>query len=166
MLVYALVARCERGPAQQRAVPLAQHAATGFLGNLEAVTLECFNSFEGGDARFSIMCDGWVFNFHVGGGFVVAVVADEAFGRELPFATAKRVSDIFLARFAEKGRAAKAHALQRAFRCVRAAARRAAGAEARFIVGALAAVCPGLLVCLVPSTNHNRHAAAPPCSVC
>jgi len=130
MLVYACVARASD------AVVLAQHAAVGFLGNLEAVAMESFTTFRGSDTRFSIMCDGWVFNFVVAGGFVVVVVADEGFGRELPFATAKRISDEFLARFAARGRTARHHGMQRAFRCV--LRRPAAGrwARRRTVLGA------------------------------
>ncbi|GBF87673.1 hypothetical protein Rsub_00384 [Raphidocelis subcapitata] len=116
MLVYALVARAAPpGAADAAPVVLAHHASCGSTGNLESVAVECFRGFA--DSRkdaFTVMCNGWLFNFLAAQGFVYLVVGDEIAGRQLPFACARRVADAF-APFAERARAARAHSLQRAF---------------------------------------------------
>jgi hypothetical protein len=72
------------------------------------------------EACFTVMCDGWLFNFLVRGGFVFLVVADEASGRLLPFYCARRIADAFeRGGFAARAYTAKPHGLQRALRCAR-----------------------------------------------
>ena len=95
-------------PPPPQLLVLAQHTCGGVDGSLDAVAAECFASF-GGEERFSVAVDGYSFNFlTTHGGLVFAVAADEAFGRELPFAAAKCLADAFVPSFAE--RAAKARA--------------------------------------------------------
>ena len=43
------------------------------------------------------------------------VVADEAYGRQIPFAFLERVRDEFEEKFAEKGQTSPAHSLDRTF---------------------------------------------------
>jgi hypothetical protein len=43
------------------------------------------------------------------------VVADEAYGRQIPFAFLERVRDEFEEKFSEKGQTAAAHSLDRSF---------------------------------------------------
>lgn len=115
-LAYALVARAPPpGAAGAAPVVLAEHACCGSTGNLETVAVECFRGFA--DSKrdtFTVMCDGWLFNFLAAQGFVYLVVGDEVAGRQLPFACARRVADAF-APLAEGARAARAHSLQRSF---------------------------------------------------
>ncbi len=48
---------------------------------------------------------------------VYLVVADEAYGRQIPFAFLERVRDEFEEKFADKGRVSAAHSLDASFRC-------------------------------------------------
>jgi hypothetical protein len=50
------------------------------------------------------------------------VVADEAYGRQIPFAFLERVRDEFDEKFADKGRVSPAHSLDKTFGCVNEAA--------------------------------------------
>jgi vesicle-associated membrane protein 72 len=43
------------------------------------------------------------------------VVADEEYGRQIPFAFLERVRDEFQAKYAEKGKTAAAHSLDKSF---------------------------------------------------
>lgn len=107
-LIYSLVAR-----AADSAV-LAQHAVVN--GNFENVAVECLErARQGNEERFSISCDGYTFNFLLHGGYAFVVVADEAYGREIPFACAKRVCDAWTERFWESGRTAAPRSMERSF---------------------------------------------------
>jgi hypothetical protein len=44
-------------------------------------------------------------------------VADEAYGRQIPFAFLERVADAFMEKFGEKGRTAAEGSLNASFRC-------------------------------------------------
>lgn len=68
-----------------------------------------------GQDRLTITCDKHTFNFLRKEGFTFLVVADEAFGRQIPFAFLERVSEDFLNQHATKGRTAAPHSLDRAF---------------------------------------------------
>lgn len=85
-LVFASVARASD------AVVLAQYSTVS--GDLVPVATECYRSFKHGEEdRYTIMCDGYSFNFVVHRGYVFTVVALEALGREIPYACAKRICD-------------------------------------------------------------------------
>jgi hypothetical protein len=49
-------------------------------------------------------------------------VADEAYGRQIPFAFLERVADAFMEKFGEKGRTAAEGSLNASFRCAAASA--------------------------------------------
>lgn len=68
-----------------------------------------------GQDRMTITCDKHTFNFLRKEGFTFLVVADEAYGRQIPFAFLERVSDDFLASHATRAKAAAPHSLDRTF---------------------------------------------------
>lgn len=65
----------------------------------------------------TITCDKHTFNFLRKEGFTFLVVADEAYGRQIPFAFLERVSEDFLNTHATKAKAAApaAHSMDRTF---------------------------------------------------
>ncbi|KIY96233.1 Putative vesicle-associated membrane protein, partial [Monoraphidium neglectum] len=118
-LAYALVARASDGAV------LAQHSFVA--GNFESVAMECLQRMQHGyDDKFTVNCDGYTFNYLLHAGYVFAVAADEAYGRQVPFACAQRVCDAWMEKFASKGRSAGPYGMDKNFR--RSRVRRAAGA--------------------------------------
>lgn len=103
-LVYSFVARGD--------VVIADHAA--FSGNFDTVGIQCLQNVKNPEARFTITCDGHTFNFLNDGFFTYLVVADEAYGRQIPLACLDKIKDQF-AKFADKGRTAAAHSLDKTF---------------------------------------------------
>lgn len=63
----------------------------------------------------TITCDKHTFNFLRKDGFTFLVVADEAYGRQIPFAFLERVSEDFMASHATRAKAAAPHSLDRTF---------------------------------------------------
>lgn len=63
--------------------------------------------------KLTITCDKHTFNFLRRDEYVFLVVADEAFGRQIPFAFLDRISEDFAAKFASKGKTAAPHGLHR-----------------------------------------------------
>jgi vesicle-associated membrane protein 72 len=104
-LIYSFVAR--------ETTILAEY--TPFSGNFNTVAIECLQRITNPDAKFTIACDRHTFNFLVNNGFTYLVVADEAYGRQIPFAFLERVRDEFEEKFSEKGQTAAAHSLDRSF---------------------------------------------------
>ncbi|KAG1681167.1 hypothetical protein FOA52_015610 [Chlamydomonas sp. UWO 241] len=104
-LIYSFVAR--------DAVVLAEY--TPFSGNFNTVAIECLQRLKNPDSKFTILCDGHTFNFLNVNGFIYLVVADEAFGREIPFAFLERVKDEFASVYAANARSAPANSLDRTF---------------------------------------------------
>jgi hypothetical protein len=71
---------------------------------------------DAGQDRMTITCDKHTFNFQKKGGFTFLVAADEAYGRQIPFAFLDRVSEDFLNTQAAKSKAAAApNSLDRVF---------------------------------------------------
>jgi vesicle-associated membrane protein 72 len=104
-LVYSFVSRGD--------VVLCDHAA--FSGNFDTVALQCLQNVKNPDAKFTITCDGHTFNFLNHEGYTYLVVADEAYGREIPLAFLERVREQFHAKYADKGRTAAVHSLDKVF---------------------------------------------------
>eukprot|EP00201_Polytomella_parva_P016893 CAMPEP_0175051354 /NCGR_PEP_ID=MMETSP0052_2-20121109/7749_1 /TAXON_ID=51329 ORGANISM="Polytomella parva, Strain SAG 63-3" /NCGR_SAMPLE_ID=MMETSP0052_2 /ASSEMBLY_ACC=CAM_ASM_000194 /LENGTH=186 /DNA_ID=CAMNT_0016315621 /DNA_START=138 /DNA_END=698 /DNA_ORIENTATION=- len=67
------------------------------------------------ESKFTIACDFHTFNFLTHEDFTYLVVADEAYGRQIPFSFLERVRDEFVERYKEKGLRASAHSLDRSF---------------------------------------------------
>mmetsp|Transcript_13599 Transcript_13599/g.49449 ORF Transcript_13599/g.49449 Transcript_13599/m.49449 type:complete len:223 (+) Transcript_13599:255-923(+) len=109
-LIYAFVAR---GP-----TVLCDY--TAFSGNFSTVAVQCLQKLPArqgtGDARFTYTCDGHTFNFvQAASGFTYLAVADEAFGRQVPFAVLERLKQDFETTCGAAAREAIAHSLQEQF---------------------------------------------------
>eukprot|EP00877_Chromochloris_zofingiensis_P007987 jgi/Chrzof1/3441/Cz12g25160.t1 len=105
-LVYSFVAR--------DTTVLAEYSA--YAGNFHTVALECLENLQRLEEKFTITCDTYTFNYLVdGNNFIYLVVADEAYGRQIPFAYLERLKDAFTEKFGEKGRTATTHSLDRTF---------------------------------------------------
>ena len=132
-LIYAFVAR--------DTTVLAEY--TPYSGNFNTVAIECLQKLQNPESKFTIACDRHTFNFLVHNGFsectrrrrrmaascmrpgtrlrvacmcaAYLVVADEAYGRQIPFSFLERVRDEFEEKYAEKGRTAPAHSMDRTF---------------------------------------------------
>lgn len=63
----------------------------------------------------TITCDKHTFNFVRKEGYTFLVVADEAFGRQVPFAFLERISEDFLSSHANRSRSAVPHSLDRIY---------------------------------------------------
>jgi hypothetical protein len=103
-LIYSLVAR--------GVAILAEY--TSYHGNFNALAEDCLQKMKATE-RFSLVCDKHTFNFLRVEDFIFLVVADEAFGRQIPYAFLDRVSEEFMAKHAKQGKTAGAHSLDRVF---------------------------------------------------
>eukprot|EP00878_Enallax_costatus_P037143 GHUV01041939.1.p1 GENE.GHUV01041939.1~~GHUV01041939.1.p1 ORF type:complete len:123 (+),score=26.50 GHUV01041939.1:317-685(+) len=103
-LIYSFVAR-------HPSTVLAEY--TPYHGNFNTVALECLQHLQPDQQKLTITCDKHTFNFLRRDEYVFLVVADEAFGRQIPFAFLDRISEDFAAKFASKGKTAGAHGLDR-----------------------------------------------------
>lgn len=104
-LIYSFVAR--------DTTVLAEY--TPYTGNFNTIAIECLQKLNNPETKFTIACDKHTFNFLVQNGFTYLAVADDAYGRQIPFAFLERVRDEFEEKFADKGRASPAHSLDRTF---------------------------------------------------
>ncbi|EIE23900.1 R-SNARE protein, VAMP72-family [Coccomyxa subellipsoidea C-169] len=106
-LIYAFVAR-------ETAV-LADHTGPQFTGNFKSVAVQCLDRVPSGNNKFTFTANQHSFNFLIDGGYTFLVVADEGFGRQVPFAFLENVKNEFNQKYAEKSRTAQAGSLDRAF---------------------------------------------------
>jgi vesicle-associated membrane protein 7 len=104
-LLYSFVAR--------DTTVLAEYSA--IQGNFRTVAQECLLNAKISDERFTITSDAYTFNFLVSNGFTFLVVADEAYGRQIPFAFLERLRDAFVEKFGDKGRTAAEDSLNNTF---------------------------------------------------
>lgn len=105
-LIYAFVSR--------DATVLADY--TAYTGNFSTVAVQCLEKCPTDKSKFTFTCDGHTFNYMMDEGFTFLAVADEASGRPLAFAFLDKIRQEFLQRFADKGRTASAHSLDKQFR--------------------------------------------------
>nr|BAS01267.1 vesicle-associated membrane protein 72A.2 [Marchantia polymorpha] len=105
-LIYSFVAR--------GTVVLAEY--TAFSGNFSTIAVQCLQKLPANNNKFTYTCDRHTFNYLVEDGFTYLVVADEDFGRQIPFAFLERVKEDFKRRYGG-GRAdtAIAHSLDKEF---------------------------------------------------
>lgn len=105
-IIYAFVAR--------GMTVLAEY--TAFAGNFSTIAVQCLVKLPAANNKHTYVCDHHTFNFLVQDGFTYLAVADEDFGRQLPFAFLDRVKDDFKHRY-QGGRAdlAVAHSLDHEF---------------------------------------------------
>lgn len=104
-LIYSFVAR--------GTTVLAEY--TSYNGNFNTVALECLQNLKNPESKFTVTADRHTFNFLVFEDFTYLVVADEEYGRQIPFAFLERVRDEFQAKYAEKGKTAAGHSLDKSF---------------------------------------------------
>ncbi|MDC1215355.1 synaptobrevin family protein [bacterium] len=65
--------------------------------------------------KFTLVADGHTFNYLESDGYVFLVVADEAFGRQAPFACLDKIAAEFTQNYGDRARDAIAHSLNRSF---------------------------------------------------
>jgi len=105
-LIYSFVAR--------GTTVLAEY--TAFSGNFSQIAVQCLQKLPANNNKFTYTCDRHTFNYLVEEGYTYLVVADEEFGRQIPFAFLERVKEDFKKRYAG-GRAdtSIAHSLDKEF---------------------------------------------------
>eukprot|EP00884_Botryococcus_braunii_P011174 jgi/Botrbrau1/20057/Bobra.200_1s0062.2 len=94
---------------------LADATAPNVTGNFRAVAIQCLERCPSDNTKFTYTADKYTFNFLVDGGFTYLVVADDGYGRQVPFAFLENVKNEFNQKFAEKSRTAQAGSLEKAF---------------------------------------------------
>eukprot|EP00850_Spirogloea_muscicola_P012899 SM000085S23249 [mRNA] locus=s85:183998:185686:- [translate_table: standard] len=105
-LIYSFVAR--------GTTVLAEY--TAFSGNFSTIALQCLQKLPPANNKFTYTCDRHTFNYLVEDGFTYLVVADEEFGRQIPFAFIDRVKEDFQRRYGgDRAEASTAHGLDRDF---------------------------------------------------
>lgn len=104
-LIYAFVSR--------DATVLADYST--HTGNFSNVAVQCLEKCPTDKSKFTFTCDGHTFNYVMDGGFTFLAVADEGFGRQIPFAFLEKIREEFLQKFADKGRTASSHSLEKQF---------------------------------------------------
>lgn len=93
-LIYSFVAR--------GTTVLAEY--TAFTGNFNTIANQCLAKLPPANNKHTYVCDHHTFNFLVEDGFTFLAVADEEFGRQIPFTFLERVKDDFRHRY-QGGRA-------------------------------------------------------------
>uniref|UniRef100_A0A7R9TUL6 Uncharacterized protein n=1 Tax=Micromonas pusilla TaxID=38833 RepID=A0A7R9TUL6_MICPS len=107
-LIYSFVAR--------GATVLAEYTAhTGNFATVAAETLPKILDKLSAQSKFTLVADHHTFNYLADDGYVFLVVADEEFGRQVPFACLERVKEEFKGTFADRAKDAIAHSLDRSF---------------------------------------------------
>eukprot|EP00775_Hariotina_reticulata_P008911 gene8911-9088_t len=105
-LIYSFVAKAN--------TVLAEYSP--YHGNFKQLALECLERLDPDQAKLTITCDRHTFNFLKREGFTFLVVADEAYGRQIPFAFLERISEDFVSTTSSRFKAANSHhALDRVF---------------------------------------------------
>jgi len=105
-LIYSFVAR--------GTTVLAEY--TAFSGNFSTIAVQCLQKLPANNNKFTYTCDRHTFNYLIDEGFTYMVVADEEFGRIVPFAFLERIKEDFKRRY-QGGKAdlAVAHSLDKEF---------------------------------------------------
>jgi len=104
-IIYALVAR--------ESTVLAEY--TDKTGNFTTVTQSILEKITDAETKISYVYDTFMFHIVAEGGFVYLCMADQDFGRRVPFQFLNAVKDIFRAQFADRGRTAIAYGLNKQF---------------------------------------------------
>jgi Regulated-SNARE-like domain len=107
-LMYAFVARGQS--------VLCEYAA--YQGNFSKVAAECLAKCPAHNAKFTYNADKHTFNFVVHNGYTFLAVADEEFGRQIPFGFLEKVKEDFLKNYGETAKNAVAGSLNRVYGCV------------------------------------------------
>jgi len=88
---------------------------TAYTGNFSTVAIQCLEKCPTDNSKFTFTCDRHTFNYTVDGGYTFLAVAEEDYGRQIPFAFLERVQAEWKEKFADKARTATAHSLDKTF---------------------------------------------------
>jgi vesicle-associated membrane protein 72 len=72
---------------------------TAFSGNFSTIAIQCLQKLPANNNKFTYTCDQHTFNYLVEDGYTYLVVADEEFGRQIPFAFLERIKEDFKRRY-------------------------------------------------------------------
>eukprot|EP01120_Amphizonella_sp_Union-15-10_P014660 TRINITY_DN719_c0_g4_i1.p1 TRINITY_DN719_c0_g4~~TRINITY_DN719_c0_g4_i1.p1 ORF type:complete len:281 (-),score=41.67 TRINITY_DN719_c0_g4_i1:125-967(-) len=104
-IIYALVAR--------GTTILAEHSTRS--GNYNKVVNRILEKIPPQDGRLSYVFERHYFHYLVSDGIIFLCMADEAFGRRIPFAFLEDIKNRFFSMFDQKGKTAGAYAMNAAF---------------------------------------------------
>eukprot|EP00884_Botryococcus_braunii_P002298 jgi/Botrbrau1/12069/Bobra.0295s0024.1 len=88
---------------------------TSYSGNFATVAIQCLEKVPRDNAKCTFTCDRHTFNYLVSNGYTFLVVADEGFGRQIPFAFLEKVKEEFLQKFGAEAQTKAAHSLDSSF---------------------------------------------------
>ncbi|KAH9540504.1 hypothetical protein CY35_14G008500 [Sphagnum magellanicum] len=88
-LIYSFVAK--------GTIVLAEY--TTYSGNFSTIAIQCLHKLPTNNNKFTYSCDHHTFNYLVEDGITYLVVADDEFGRQIPFAFLERIKDDFKRRY-------------------------------------------------------------------
>jgi len=106
-LIYTLVAR--------GTVVLAEYAVPSVSGNFQTVTRRILEKIPAQNAKMSYMYDRHIFHYIVEDGLTFLTMADEAFGRRVPFAFLEDARIRFKATYGDRARTSMAGAMNEDF---------------------------------------------------
>jgi len=104
-LIYSFVAR--------GTTVLAEY--TAYSGNFKTVAIECLQNVTNPENKFTINCDRHTFNFLSDGDFIYLAVAEDSYGRTIPFGFLTRVAADFQKKHAAKALTATEGSLDKIF---------------------------------------------------
>ncbi|KAL2608897.1 hypothetical protein R1flu_027470 [Riccia fluitans] len=108
-LIYSFVAR----GSGQNVVVLAEY--TAFEGNFKQIGLQCAQKLSGDNHSITYTCDRHTFNYLLEDGILYLVVAEEDFGRKIPFAFLNRIKEEFRKKHGGEAGRLEAHSLDKKF---------------------------------------------------
>lgn len=110
-LIYSFVAKSGGG-----GEPIVLADYTAYTGNFGVVAIQALQKgAQGNNAKFTYSCDGHTFNYSSSQGYTFLAVADEQFGRQVPFAFLEKVKEEFFAKWQDKAQTAIAHSMDKNF---------------------------------------------------
>jgi len=104
-IIYSLVAR--------GTVVLAEH--TDSQGNFITVTQRILEKIPSEDAMMSYIYDKYIFHYIVEGGLIYLCMADESFGRRIPFSFLDNIKNRFISSYGDRGKTAVAYGMNADF---------------------------------------------------
>eukprot|EP01083_Nonionella_stella_P086679 240942_1 len=106
-IIYSLVARSTH--------VLAEYTSGGLTGNFSTVTRVLLNKIPDEDGRMSYVYDSYVFHYLVSDELTYLCMADEEFGRVIPFNMLEDIKNRFVATYGDRGKTAIAFAMNADF---------------------------------------------------
>jgi vesicle-associated membrane protein 72 len=98
----------------QATTVVAEYSFSSSAAKYRAVALQCLQSCPT-DNKFTFTAEHHTYNFLVDGGFTFLVIADDKYGRQIPFAYLLNIKDEFLAKFASRARGCAENGLDKTF---------------------------------------------------